>query len=326
MGREVAKRQAKGEESAVRPVPRNVRVRVAPSQKASRARATVSLGEARARVLRGWARVRRPAVIVLRALAVAAAVAGAVAMGRLLTVHLTTSKAFAIDRLEVEGLERLERDELLEAAGIDVGTNVFMRSPEQVKRRLLAHPWIASAEVSRRLPGQFSIRVREREPVALLSAEACPEPYADDASAACDEGPNGSIYLVSDEGTVFKRLEGEDPVDLPVITGVDRNRLATDPEVKAHVLLEAVALMSAYREAGLWRRVPIGEIHIEPGDAFSLYVGDDLTLIRLGQPPFGEKLKRMRKVFDRLAKEDARAEYVYLDNEQRPDRVTVRLR
>jgi hypothetical protein len=34
----------------------------------------------------------------------------------------------------------------------------------------------------------------------------------------------------------------------------------------------------------------------------------------------------MRKVFDRLAHEKASADYVYLDNEVRPDRVTVRLR
>ena len=34
----------------------------------------------------------------------------------------------------------------------------------------------------------------------------------------------------------------------------------------------------------------------------------------------------MKKVFDRLERERARAEYVYLDNEKRPDRVTVRLR
>jgi hypothetical protein len=34
----------------------------------------------------------------------------------------------------------------------------------------------------------------------------------------------------------------------------------------------------------------------------------------------------MKKVFARLEQEHASAEYVYLDNEERPDRVTVRLR
>jgi cell division protein FtsQ len=259
-------------------------------------------------------------------LAVLAAIAGTFAMGRLLALHLTTSAAFAIDTIDVAGLSRLERDELLEAAGIELGTNVFLRSPDEVRARLLSHPWIASAEVKRRLPGHFSITVREREPVALLSVESCSTLDALDGDPTCDDGPRSSIYLVSDEGTVFKRLEGEDPVDLPVITGIDRQRLASDPEIKTRVLLEAITLLSEYREAGLLRRVPIGELHVEPSDGFSLYVGDDLTLVRLGLPPFRQKLSRMRKVFDRLASEQASAEYVYLDNEQRPDRVTVRLR
>jgi hypothetical protein len=34
----------------------------------------------------------------------------------------------------------------------------------------------------------------------------------------------------------------------------------------------------------------------------------------------------MKQVFARLEQEHASAEYVYLDNEERPDRATVRLR
>jgi cell division protein FtsQ len=270
--------------------------------------------------------LRRPSLLALRVLVVVAGIAGAVAMGRLLTHHLTTSKSFAIDDLRVEGIERLDREELLEAAGIDLGTNVFLRSPEEVRTRLLAHPWIASADVSRRLPNHFTIKVREREPVALLSAEACNSAFGEPEDPSCDEGPASAIYLISDEGTIFKRLEGEDPIDLPVITGIDRSRLASDPEIKTRVLLEVVALLAQYREAGLWARVPIGELHVEPGDGLSLYVGEALTLVRLGMPPYAQKLRRMKKVFDRLAQEQTSAEYVYLDNEQRPDRVTVRLR
>jgi cell division protein FtsQ len=175
------------------------------------------------------------------------------------------------------------------------------------------------------VPGRFDIELREREPVALLLVEAC-SPEADRAGtdASCDDP--SALYLVSDEATVFKRLDGEDPVDLPVVSGIDRQRFGTDRERETRVLREAVALLDEYRTAGLATRLPIGEIHVERADGFSLYVGDELTHIRLGVPPFVQKLRRMRKVFDRLEREKASAEYVYLDNEQRPDRVTVRLR
>jgi cell division protein FtsQ len=302
------------------PRPRNLRVLEKPADDEAAPRARRSIP------WRAWAeRLRRPALLTLRTLSVVAALCGAVAVGRLVQHHLTTAPAFAIDTVDVRGLARLSRSELLAAAGIDLGTNVFAKSPEEVRARLLAHPWIAAATVARKLPSRFDIEVREREPVALLLVEACPEPVAATSQdPACDDP--SSLYLVSDEATVFKRLEGQDPADLPVITGFDKKRLAEDREAEQRLLKEAAALLSEYRGAGLYKRLPIGEIHVEPGGGFSLYVGDDLTHVRLGVPPFPQKLRRMKKVFDRLEREKTSAEYVYLDNELRPDRVTVRLR
>lgn len=270
--------------------------------------------------------LRRPAVWLLRGVGVVVAIAGAIAVGRLVQQHLESAEAFATRSIELNGAERLERDELLDAAGLAVGQNVFEVSPEAAQARLAAHPWIAEAEVTRRLPGRYTLRVREQRAVALLVVETCADDLITSAETTCEEDPGSSLYLVSEEGTVFKRLEGEDPVDMPVITGVPRQRFGTDPEFRSAVLLEAVALLHEYRAAGLWRRMPIAEIHLEPDDGFSLYAGDDLTHVRLGKPPFQTKLRRMRKVLDRLESEEASAAYVYLDNARRPDRVTVRLR
>ncbi len=338
MAREVqAKKRAQQQredsgEVARRPRPRNLRVSHSevPSKRKGTPALTpkVSVADRLRATLRPLgalgSRLRRPGLFLLRTLGVLLAIGGAVAVGRLLQHHLTTSPAFAIERVDIKGLARIERDELLEAAGIDVGSNVFTRSPEDVQSRLLSHPWIASASVTRRLPGKFEITLREREPVALLVLEACEAGAASSPDASCDEA--SALYLVSDEGSLFKRLEGEDPIDLPVITGVERQRFGTDPEFRRTILLRAVALLQQLRDTGLEKRVSIGEIHVEAGEGFSLYVGDELTHVRLGLPPFEQKLRRMKKVFDRLERERARAEYVYLDNEKRPDRVTVRLR
>lgn len=261
----------------------------------------------------------------LRVLVVCGFIVGAFLLARFLQQHLTTAKAFAVDRIDVVGAARLDRSEVLDAAGLDLGVNVFTRAPEDVQARLLRHPWIIAADVQRRLPSRFEISVQEREPVALLVVQACASPLArTDEESPCDEG--SSLYLVSNDAKMFKRLSGRDPVDLPVITGVTRERLAGDPEFSRRVLTDAVALLEEYRNSGLFQRFAIGEVHLERNDGFSLYVGDDLTYVRLGAPPFADKLLRMKRVFERLAREDAEAEYIYLDNEQRPDRVTVRLR
>src|SRR5204863_5650980 len=105
-------------------------------------------------------------------------------------------------------------------ARIALGQNVFDASPEEVRARLERHPWIAEAHVERRLPGTYRIEIRERRAIALLAL--------------------GDVYLVAEDGAVFKRVEGDDPVDLPVITGVERDRFTSDRAFRTSILLEAV--------------------------------------------------------------------------------------
>ena len=235
-----------------------------------------------------------------------AVTAGAVATGRLLERHVRSAAAFATREVEVSGLSRLSREQALAVAGLELEQNVFEVSPEQARAGLLSHPWVADAIVSRRLPGSYRVQVREQKAAALLLLEG--------------------LYLVSEEASVFKALEAGDPIDLPVITGVQPEQFRADLGFRTALLVNAVALLHDYRDAGLWRREPIAEIHSAPDGSLQLYVGADSMLVRLGQAPFRKKLRRLRQILDELRDDATRPAYVYLDNVRRPDRVAVRLR
>jgi cell division protein FtsQ len=266
-----------------------------------------------------------PSTWVLRTVGLLAIVAAGLGVAHFVKRHLTTAPAFAIDAIDIQGLSRLSREELLSMAGLAAGQNIFAQSPEQLQSKLAQHPWVVAAEVQRELPSKLKVTVRERDPVALMVVEACaPVPAKSEDDPGCDEA--SSLYLVSEDATMFKRLAGADPVDLPVITGLTRPRMASEPELAQRVLQLSVALMRAYRDTGMWQQLPLGELHLEANDGLALYVGEDLTYVRLGAAPYEAKLKRLKKVFERLSAENARAEYVYLDNEARPDRVAVKLR
>ncbi len=265
-----------------------------------------------------------PSSWVFRTLGALALVCAALGIAHFVKRHLTTAPAFAIDTIDVKGLTRIQRDELLGEAALAPGQNIFAQSPEQLQDKLAQHPWVVTAKVERELPSKLRITVRERDPVALMVAEACAPATKSEDDPGCDEA--SSLYLVSEDATMFKRLGGADPVDLPVITGLTRPRMASEPELAQRVLKEAIALMRAYRDSGLWQQMPLGEVHLESNDGLAIYVGEDLTYVRLGSAPYDAKLKRLKKVFERLSSENARAEYVYLDNEARPDRVAVKLR
>jgi cell division protein FtsQ len=261
-----------------------------------------------------WGRVKGPLVVGAKLVGVVAVVAGAIAVGRLVERHVRSSDAFAVREVTLEGSERLDREAVLSAAGIAIGENVFAVSPEEAQARLVRHPWIASATVERRLPATFELHIREHVAVAVVVVER-------------DDEDRGTLMLLSEEGTVFKDLDETDPVDLPVVTGIDYGRFARDRAWRSSVLLSVVALLHDYRGAGLWRRLPIGEVHVEPDDGLSLFAGDDDPLyVRLGPGPYRQRLRRLRQVLDRLDRDHNSAEYVYLDNIRRPDRVTVRLR
>ncbi|MCZ7682021.1 MAG: cell division protein FtsQ/DivIB [Sandaracinaceae bacterium] len=298
-----AKSKSKGEDTQ-RVSNRRVRPKPAP---AAPAEPRPSLRERLGVVRALGAKLRRPAEIVLRTLIVAvvggwarwpwvASSSGTCARRRPSRSAPSSSRATCA---------RAARSSSSGRASRSAGTS-STSPPEEAEERLSAHPWIAEAHVTRRLPGSYEIEVRERRAVALLAL--------------------GEVFLVAEDGAVFKRAEDGDPIDLPVITGVERERFLRDRAFRTSILLEAVALLHDYRGAGLARREPIGELHVERDDGLSLYVGEDATYVRLGHGPFRPKLRRLRTVLDELGRRGARAEYVYLDNERRPDRVTVRVR
>jgi cell division protein FtsQ len=255
--------------------------------------------------LDGQGRERVKLIVLRCATAVFSVVLGFAAL-RLIERHLHTSSSFAIEQIEVSGNQQLTMAQVIRAAGLAVGQNVFTVGPEEARAQLLHQPWIEFASVRRRLPSRFTIEVRERRAVALLAS--------------------GPLSLVSDEGLAFKVLEANEPSDLPLITGLDPDLKTQDERALSTALLSAVALLHDYRDAGLARREIISEIHVENDGGLSLYVGLDATYVRLGKPPFRQKLERLREVLARLAKDKARAAYVYLDNQRRLDRVTARLR
>lgn len=63
-------------------------------------------------------------------------------------------------------MERLESTELYPRAAVD-GWSIFWLQPQAVRERILAHNWVADAQVNMRLPALLDIHVQEREPVAI---------------------------------------------------------------------------------------------------------------------------------------------------------------
>ena len=139
----------------------------------------------------------------------AAAVAAAVVFVSLFFVFVhdvfTQSEHFRARHIQVEGGQRLDARTLQTVAGVRPGINVLSVNLSAARKRLLAHPWIAEAEVRREIPSTLGIRIREHVPVAVVDV--------------------GKKFLLNTEGEIFKEWEPADPGGLPVVSGLKASDL-----------------------------------------------------------------------------------------------------
>ena len=131
----------------------------------------------------------------IASLAVAAAALLALGAGPTITV----SPLFGLERIVIDGLNLLEKDEILALSGIERGANLYGIDLNKVRGRIEAHPMVRSVRIVRSPPDGARITVVERRPIALVSLEA--------------------VCAIDEEGVLLPFHPSF--VDLPIITGVD---------------------------------------------------------------------------------------------------------
>jgi cell division protein FtsQ len=213
---------------------------------------------------------------------------------------------FTVREIRFTGLTHATESELLRRSGLAVGDNLFRSDLPRAARAIESHPWIAAARIDRRLPGALLINVEEHRPAALVQA--------------------GAIYVLDDEGRLFKKAAPEDGLDVPILTGLSREAwLSRRPELQLR-LLSALHLLDAWRAARLSTSA-LSEVRLEEDSGFTLFAHDDggLQEIRLGAKDLPLKLRRLAQVRAALARRGERAARIDLDNPARPDQAAATL-
>jgi cell division protein FtsQ len=218
---------------------------------------------------------------------------------------LRTSDALRVRAIRFEGLSRASADELLALSPAKPGDPIAFVDVAAAEAALARHPWVKRVEVRRTLDRALRVSVEERRPAALVDL--------------------GGLYLVDEGGDVFKRAAAGDGLDLPLVTGLSRADWVQRRGAAEPLLAGALALARAWQRRGPAAATRLSEIHVEPGDGVTLYVGDDGTEVRLGTGDYEAKLARLEKVLSVLGAEGKRAEVLHLENRLHPSWVTVRL-
>jgi cell division protein FtsQ len=192
-----------------------------------------------------------------------------------------SSPYFAVETVEVAGLDKISHEELLVAAGIEVGSNIFDIHEDRVRMRVLTHPWIKNVEVNKRLPDVVTIRIVERLPAAVAVGE--------------------NHYFVGAGGDVIKQLEFREweavGRQLPLISGLQRVERPTAEE--KNWIRDALEVVRMYRLMGLGESEKLSQVHVDKVMGISLMtVGG--TEVSLGWGRYEERVNRLRLVMKSL--------------------------
>ena len=107
------------------------------------------------------------------------------------------------DNIEVTGLENVNRSQVMEVMGSDIGHNLFFVPLAQRKVQLEQIPWVESASVMRFVPNRLRVEIHERTPVAFTRV--------------------GSRVLLVDAGGALMELPGagKKKYSFPVVVGMN---------------------------------------------------------------------------------------------------------
>jgi cell division protein FtsQ len=198
---------------------------------------------------------------------------------------LVTTPRFAVGSVDVRGAARVPSEQILAAAAIQPGTSLFRLDPTGVAGRVAALPEIRRADVVREFPNRVVISVEERRPFTLVHA--------------------GRLHWLDEEGRLLGASSQAVVPQVPVVSGLSEEELASLRAAPGPKALAAIALIRALLRSGSALSAEISEIDMSRADGPVLYTVDGVQ-VRLGTEDWEERLARLEGVLTQVATQDVR--------------------
>jgi cell division protein FtsQ len=193
-----------------------------------------------------------------------------------------TTPRFAVTAVEVRGASRVPAQKILEVSGIVRGVNLWRIDPDRVRARLESLPEIRRADVVRELPNRVSIQVEERRPFTLVHS--------------------ARLHWLDEDGRLLGEESHAVATDVPVISGLSEDELATMRTTPGPRARAAIALIRALLRTGSTLASEISEIDMSRPEGPVLYTHDGVE-VRLGSEEWEERLARLEGVLAQVATE-----------------------
>lgn len=196
---------------------------------------------------------------------------------------LTQYDYFNARRLVVAGTARLASENIIRQANVHRGMNILSLNLAKTRKRLLAHPWIEEAEVSRKLPDEIHIQIKEQQAVAVLDL--------------------GRKFIINPKGVIFKEWKPADPENLPVVSGLtfsDINVHGTPRTPAFEAVMTVLAL--GQQDHSVLPTGAIQSIRVDREIGLTLHAFGHQKTIELGYDNYSGKYAILKNILLRLGK------------------------
>jgi len=195
---------------------------------------------------------------------------------------------YHVQTIELQTDGTLQREQVLKAADLHEGANIFSVNLASVRDRIQQLPQADEVEVVRKLPGEIDIRIVERKPVAWITSEKeINDPFTSDAA-----------FLVGARGVLMKQKKMlPEYLGLPLIVGCSGESLEAGKTVESPEAKTALELLRLTETSFLQTRFQIREIDISK--SYRLLVTDkNRSRVLFGLNDLEEQLRRLQVFLD----------------------------
>src|SRR5215469_8240149 len=195
---------------------------------------------------------------------------------------------YQVKTIELQTDGTLQREQVLNAADLHEGENIFSVNLARIRDRIQQLPQADEVEVVRKLPNEIDIRIVERRPVAWITSETeITDPFASDAA-----------FLVGQRGVLMKQKKLlPEYLGLPLILGCTSESLEPGKVIESPEAQTALELLRLTESSLLQTRFQIREIDISK--SYYLLVTDkNHSRVMFGLSDLEEQLRRLQVFLD----------------------------
>lgn len=194
------------------------------------------------------------------------------AIGTSMWDFVAASPYFAVREIQVNAGEHVGGKEIVAAAGLRHGMNIWKIDPVHIEKRIGRHPWVRNVVVRREFPRRVVIEVEERRPKAIVAS--------------------GKLFYVDGDGVVFKEVERGENLQYPMLTGLSADELRGPNQAMRRRMRDALRLGDLMTRGAH----TLSEIHFAASDQVVVYTTAFPVALKMGWGNWEDKVARLDRV------------------------------